>query len=362
MRLLLLLLTVALPLVAEEHWDIVYRYTQLDSVLTLNDFSFPSAKRGMACGYTTDRKGKDHPFLTVTADGGANWTEVPAKDTCLSLFFLDDGNGWMVSSKGLWYTAEAGRSWTRLKAPAGFIKVWFLNRQHGFAAGLDKTVAETFDGGDTWKPISILQDITGDPRFTTFGEIAFLGDRGLISGWNIPPRPGGPDWMETDREMRRQLPNYSVILETLDGGKTWTKSESSIFGQITRINMADDNLGLGLIQFRDAFEYPAEVYGVNLKGGKMQRVYRETDRAITDVKQAPVTHRTFLIGYETSGTIYRSPIPGKLKIIMSDDLTEWKEMEVDYRAVAHTAFLSIPTQDAAYAATDTGMILKLIKD
>ena len=202
----------------------------------------------------------------------------------------------------------------------------------------------------------------GDPKFTTFGEITFLGNRGLISGWNIPPRPGGPDWMETDREMRRQLPNLSVIVETQDGGKTWTKSESSIFGQVVKISMADDNLGLGLIQFRDAFEYPAEVYGINLNGGKMRRVYRETDRAITDVKQAPVTHRTFLIGYETSGTVYRSPIPGKLKIISSDDLSEWTEMSVDYRAVAHSAFLALPTADTAYAATDTGVILKLIKE
>lgn len=362
MRTLALLFTLSALLAADEHWDILYQYKQLDSVLTLNDLNFPSAKRGIACGFTTDRKSKDHPFLIVTSDGGTKWTEVPVKETGLSLYFLDDGNGWMVTTKGLWYTAEAGRSWTKLKAQPGFLKVWFLTRQHGFAVGLDKTIAESFDGGDTWKPLPILQQIVGDPKFTTFGEIVFQGDRGLISGWNIPPRPGGPDWMETDREGRRQLPNLSVIVETQDGGKTWTKSESSIFGQIVKISMADDNLGLGLIQFRDAFEYPAEVYGVNLHGGKMRRVYRETDRAITDVKQAPGTHRTFLIGYETSGTVYRSPIPGKLKIIASDDLTEWTEMSVDYRAVAHAAFLAIPTGDAAYAATDTGVILKLIRE
>ena len=86
------------------------------------------------------------------------------------------------------------------------------------------------DGGVTWALLPILSEVQGDPTFTTFGEIGFSGMNGIITGWNIPPRPGGPDWMEPERAAkRRQLPSYGVMLETIDGGKTWTKSEASVF-------------------------------------------------------------------------------------------------------------------------------------
>ena len=93
-------------LIAAPHWDIQYRYRQLDSTLTINDIVFPSAKRGVVAGFITDRKQKDKPIVMVTIDGGANWTEYPVKETALSLFFLDDSAGWMVTERGIWATEE----------------------------------------------------------------------------------------------------------------------------------------------------------------------------------------------------------------------------------------------------------------
>ncbi|MES1258696.1 MAG: hypothetical protein ABUS51_09700, partial [Acidobacteriota bacterium] len=133
---------------AQPHWDIQYRYRQIDSTLTINDLAFPSEKRGIACGFTTDRKDKDKPLVLVTSDAGEHWTETPVKEAGISLFFLDDSTGWMVTEKGIWTTAESGRTWTKLKqAPSALLRVWFLDRQHGFAAGLQKRVFETLDGG-----------------------------------------------------------------------------------------------------------------------------------------------------------------------------------------------------------------------
>lgn len=347
---------------AAEHWDIQYQYKQLDSVLTLNDLAFPSAKRGVACGFTLDRKGKDRSFLIATSDGGNNWTEVPVKETCVSLFFLNDSSGWMVTPKGVWLTSESGRTWTKTKAPPGLLKVWFLDMKHGYGVGLDKTLVETLDGGDTWTPLPIVKDLQGDAKYTTFGEIEFQGRWGMVSGWNVPPRPGGPDWMETKRNGRRQLPNMSISVVTKDGGKTWIKTESSIFGQVTRLDIAPDGLGLGLIEFRDNFEFPSEVYGFNANGSGLRRVFRQNDRAITDVKQLPGSNRAIITGFETSGSVYRSPIPGKLKVLSSEDLGTWSEMEVDYRAVAHQAFIAAPDAKNIWIVADTGMILKLVND
>lgn len=355
-------LTAALPVLAAPHWDIQYNYRQLDSTLSINDFLFTSATRGILCGFTTDRHGKDSPIVMTTTDGGAHWTTTPVKEAGLAMFFLDDSTGWMITEKGIWTTAESGRTWTKLKgAPSGLLRLWFLDRQHGFAAGLEKRVFETNNGGDTWTLLPISKEAQGDPTFTTYGEIAFSGNSGIISGWNVPPRQGGPDWMEPERAAkRRQLPNLTIFLQTADGGKTWVKGETSIFGQVTRISLNPQGKSLGLIEYKDEFEYPSEVYEVDIRsGGKSTSVFRQKNRALTDVRTFDGSNHGVIAGYETEGTIYRSPIPGKLKVLRSDDLEHWEEMTVDYRAVAHRAMIAGPDEDHLWIATDTGMILKL---
>jgi hypothetical protein len=68
-----------------------------------------------------------------------------------------------------------------------------------------------------------------------------------------------------------------------------------------------------------------------------------------------------LVGYETAGPVFRSPIPGKLRVLTSSDLEKWTEMPVDYRAVAHAALITGPDEKHLWIATDTGMILKLVQ-
>jgi hypothetical protein len=358
------ILAFALTAVAAPHWDIQYNYRQLDSTLSINDFLFTSQTRGILCGFTTDRRGKDNPIVMTTTDGGAHWATTPVKEAGLSIFFLDDSTGWMITEKGVWTTAESGRTWTKLKgAPSGLLRLWFLDRKHGFAVGLEKRVFETTNGGDTWTLLPIAKDAQGDPTFTTYGEIAFSGNNGIISGWNVPPRQGGPDWMEPERAAkRRQLPNLTILLETTDAGKTWTKLETSIFGQITRLSLTPQTKSLGLIEYKDEFEYPSEVYQIEMRGkGKSATSFRQKNRAITDVRTFDGSSHGLIAGYETEGTIYRSPIPGKLKVLRSDDLEHWDEMEVDYRAVAHRALIAGPDETHLWIATDTGMILKLVE-
>jgi hypothetical protein len=358
----LLALSLAAP-AADLRFNLQYRYREVDSSLTIDDLAFPSTTRGIACGITTDRHNNDHPVVLVTSDGGAHWAETPVKESCVSLFFLDDSTGWMVTDNGIWQTAESGRSWKKLKAPAGMLRVWFLDAVHGFAVGLEKRVVETRDGGETWTRVPASKDAQGDPEFTTFGQIAFAGKNGIVTGWNIPPRKGGPDWMEPEKAQgRRQIPNLSVLLQTIDGGVTWNKTETSLFGQITRVSMTPQGTALGLIEFKDEFDYPSEVFSVNLHTGQSDRTFREKDRAITDVRLFAGTNRGILAGYETTGTIYHSPVPGKLKVLTSDDLENWREIPVDYRAVAHRAIIAGPDQDHIWIATDTGIILNLVTE
>jgi hypothetical protein len=147
------------------------------------------------------------------------------------------------------------------------------------------------------------------------------------------------------------------MLDTRDGGKTWKPSTSSMFGRITRTMFLPDGRGLGLIEFTDTFKWPSEVHLLDGATGKSGIVYNATDRAITDVLLQP-SGTGYLVGVEVTGRLQHSPIPRKLVVLKSENLTDWQEMPVDYRASAVRAMLRSSSDGSLWVATDSGMILK----
>lgn len=362
-RIALLVAISSAALHSEERWNIQYFYDENKSSLTITDLKFPSERRGIASGYIKEKEDKIRPMVLITSDGGAHWTLNPVKEPGISLFFLDDSTGWMVTSKGLWKTEESGRNWHKLKSPKDILRVWFLDRQKGWAIGLHKSVFETADGGATWKPVEAAAKPAANPQYTTYGAVAFANSKaGVIAGWNTPPRHDRdaslfPDWMDPEKARhRKQWPSLLIFLQTQDGGKSWTPSTASIFGRLTRMSFLPTGFGLGLIEFMDDFEYPSEVYKISPGLNNNTRVFREKNRWITDVLMTP--HGSYAAGLEPVGTVRRSPIPGKLKILTSENGDRWREMSVDYRADAHRAYLA-GAGNSVWVATDTGMILKL---
>ena len=90
-------------------WRVQYFYDEDKSTLVISDLQFPSPTRGVAVG--TIVEGKSHkPVALVTADGGAHWTKADVQEDPVSLFFLNESLGWMVTDKGLWSTTEVGRN------------------------------------------------------------------------------------------------------------------------------------------------------------------------------------------------------------------------------------------------------------
>ena len=67
-----------------------------------------------------------------------------------------------------------------------------------------------------------------------------------------------------------------------------------MFGQITRISLTPQGTGLGLLEFKDEFDYPSEVVRINLHTGGSERTFRQKDRAITDVRLFAGSNRAIL--------------------------------------------------------------------
>src|ERR1017187_6400077 len=358
-------LLTSLPLSAEK-WQVAYFYDKDKSSLVINDLQFPSAARGVAAGYLED-KGISKPVTLTTDDSGAHWTVSKLKEVPISLFFLNDKLGWMVTPQGIWRTIDAGREWHELpRSPKLLMKVYFVDEARGFAVGAHKLAYQTEDGGKTWEPIAAAAEPHTDPEYTVYNNITFVnGKTGMIDGFSAPPRgrdSGKPDWLDAqDTTARREWPHLSIMLDTRDGGKTWKPSTASMFGRITRGSFLPDGRGLGLIEFTDTFKWPSEVHLIDGTTGKSSIVYNATDRAITDVLLQP-SGTGYLAGVEVVGKLQHTPIPRKLKILRGEDLSDWQEMDVDYRATAVRAMLRAAGNGSLWVATDTGMILKLAEE
>lgn len=347
---------------AEPRWRLQYFHDEMNSTLLVNDLKFPSVRRGLAVGLLQQSE-SSRPVMVSTNDGGATWSIQKLKDTPLSLFFLNDSLGWMVTSRGIWKTEEAGRSWVKVASVVGVLRVHFVDENRGFAVGVRKTLLETNNGGKSWAATQILEKVPTSKTNTVFAALDFLGGRfGLIAGWSRPPRTAAsrfPDWMDPQSALkRREVPSTTVVIETRDGGVNWAPQVMSMFGRITQIQLHPAGSALSLVEFDDAFEWPSEVFHVDLRTGKSTRAYREKDRLVTNL-YLDRTGTGYLAAIECIGTLRRSPIPGRLRILRSTGLTKWQEMDVDYRAVARRAILAGVDAAHIWVATDTGMILRL---
>jgi hypothetical protein len=352
------------PLSAQK-WQIQYFYDHAKSTFVVCDLQFPSANRGVAVGVIRTEK-RDSPMSVVTSDGGQHWQEVPLKEAPISLFFLNENLGWLVTAKGIWQTEEAGRSWTKLpKGPAGILRVYFVSETRGWAIGDKKTAVETKDGGKTWTPLSAPKpEETENTRYTSYTWITFRTPLdGVITGWNIPPLiygPPLPSWMDPEASLRRRdVPHVLYALSTSDGGATWTASSSPSFGAIGRIRLSGPGKGLELVQYGETFRYPSEILTFDTREDANHTVYRDTKFSVSDLWLAS-DGTAYLSGTAVRGKM-RGIIPERVRVLTSKDYENWTPIPVDYRTEATATMLASSDDDHLWMATDTGMILKLVR-
>jgi photosystem II stability/assembly factor-like uncharacterized protein len=352
----------AVPAAAQK-WQMQYFYDKNKSTLVISDLQFPSPTRGVAVGQIQEGK-HEKPTAVVTSDGGAHWQLVDLKDTPVSLFFLSENLGWMVTTRGLWKTSEAGKSWEKVPGlPSGIFRVHFTDEENGVAVGAKKKVVETHDGGKHWTALAAAAETPGVANYSVYNWVAFATPRfGIITGWNLPPRrtpPQFPDWMDPEDAInRRETPHLSYSLVTKDGGKTWKPNSSSLFGDISRIRFGPEGKGMGLIEYSNSFRYPSEAYKIDWVTGKSETLYRDRRFAISDIWMTP-DGTAYLAGTLVAGQI-RHVVPGKVQVLKSKDYSSWTEMAVDYRATANRTMLAVIDEQHMWMATDNGMILKLV--
>jgi hypothetical protein len=376
MRKFLLCCLLTLPATAQK-WTIQYFFDEMKQEMEITDLAFPSAQRGIAVGAIYDKAGGHEKYTSLaTSDGGLHWSLQALKEYPRSIFFLNDSTGWMVTDKGVWFTDESGRNWKKLceqlkpdknLEPATTIglllRVWFLDEKHGFGVGLQKTIVETTDGGRTWNPVAAAAKPAGNPAYTAYTHIVFAdAKRGVIAGGSQPPRREDgfrgsvPAWMDPERaSKRKEVPSLTLMAQTINGGATWEMDSVPLFGLVTNLRFAGPD-GLIIMGFNESFQWPSEVF--RMAEGNTGRVFRDKTPRVTDAQIYPGPH-VYLAGVEPTGKMNTAALPGKVKILESNDFSTWTEMAVDYKAEGRSVVMAGPDHDHVWVATDTGMILHL---
>lgn len=296
----------------------------------------------------------------LTRDGGA-WESRALPEAAESLFPLIDGFCWLAGESGIWRSSDSGRTWSQLWKGEGIQRLFFLDENRGYGVGANKIAMSTTDGGEHWEPIAAAAAPRTTPEYTTYAWVEFVTTRaGIIAGWSRPPRSGitdvMPSWRDPARSSRRpEWPGASLTLETRDGGATWKHSSTSLFGRISRVRYSRDGRGLSLLEFHDAFEYPSEVFAISLKTGKSERVYREKDRAVTDI--ALTSSGTGLLAAVEVPTDPASDDRGVVHLLSSEDLQHWTEEVLPEKLTARRIWVAGFRMESLWAATDTGVIL-----
>ncbi len=331
---------------AAPRWKIQYLYDQAGSNFNIRDIACPSAQRCVAAGVITDKRERQQGAVVVTSDSGRHWSQYDVKEQPLSLFFLDETLGWMVTDHGLWSTVEGGRSWNKLDNRKGIQQVCFLDANHGYITGSAGLFAETLDGGKTWaqRPETSNAASSGatDARSVNYGSITFLGAHGIVIG-QIEPQG-----------------QNAVVLETQDGGRTWTTGSIHLEAGVGRLRISKLGYALTLVVYADThFQLASAVFETILGKPKARMVFGERDRTATDVALLD-DGGALVVAVEPPGNAPQVPIPGKLKILESSNLRVWQEMDVDYRAVAQEAVVAVADNHHIWVATDTGAILGLM--
>jgi len=133
-------------------------------------------------------------------------------------------------------------------------------------------------------------------------------------------------------------------------------------GKLAKLSISDSGLVATIVAYpAKRAKVPSAVLGALPGAAESQTIFAQEDRVVVDIALLP-NMRAFIAAIEPPGNSAEVPVPAKLKMLQSDDLSTWGEMSVDYRAVARAATLAAPDARHVWVATDTGMILNLAQD
>ncbi len=225
--------------------------TRVSEITFLGDTGWAAGRR---C--TTDRGCVSDPIILRTSDRGATWTELTLAESIpglASMTFLDEMNGWAVSSHcirqpcswSIWHTSDGGETWNESEtAPADAIELvvpshtdaWAITRDcNTGSSGCKFSLYGTSDGGETWEKRNIPEGLTSVASLDATNAALYVPNlmvRSLDGGVNWQPMQHPAMYLSridfADADVGYGSFFGGQMFRTEDGGRNWSLLETPL--------------------------------------------------------------------------------------------------------------------------------------
>lgn len=252
---------------------ITWEVQLLDSTFLLEAIHFLNDTLGWAVGRVnwndTLPVPDNYSYITHTINGGNTWEEQDVESLWgfSDVYFYDNSKGWAAGHRNIWHTEDGGNTWIGQVENDihSFTSICFSNSEIGWCLGyttgaacLTPSIYKTYDGGTNWQienfylpecklhGISLYDDnnvwVVGDLgkiMHTSNGGNTWQSQSGVYSpgalkelffidhnhGWAV-----GTYWA---------YPWNGIIMQTFDGGESWSFEDWTAFAGPTDIYFTD---------------------------------------------------------------------------------------------------------------------------
>ncbi len=341
----------------KQTWRIAYFYDKVQQNFNIADIACPSDQRCVAVG-AIEEEGKLRPHSVVTSDGGDHWTDVPLEEAPLSVFFLNDSVGWMVTEKGLWHTRDAGAGWKKLHTEKDLLRVWFVSPLQGWLLG-GGIFRDTDDGGVRWRNVTEAAKTPVELGPVTYESIHFSDRKhGVAIGEATPNgRPQENAWLRPGVARLRNPPAVILAFRTDDGGNTWTRQMLGRHQTILAAAFPTPQTAWFVFGPAAPTDVFSDITRLEWDTKSANVVFHANGALISDIAPGP-DESAVVASIELPGKLADIPVPGRIRMLSGSSPADLHQDSVDYRAVARKITLAATPGRRWFAATDTGMILR----
>jgi len=280
-----------------------------------------------------------------TVDGGAEWETVapPVLKALTGVHFVSPTEGWVCGTDGvILHSTDGGVTWDEQDSnfDLSFFEIEFVNDLVGYAVGRQGEVRATTDGGETWvRKITPYSDPSGPYDTVALVNLDFISEN---EGWVVGNK-------------------FEVILYTADGGDTWdVQRYETNGGYIGDLHFWDETAGLTV---GAAFEV-AKVLQTDDGGTTWTEMFIDADYELTGLSFADDEHG-WAVGYGANimytddggdtWTNLRDTLPGEIgweNVV--GEIPGTDDPSAEYLLTAHFDSISNDPYNLAPGADDNG--------
>ena len=173
--------------------------------------------------------------LLVSKDAGCSWrveATIPGADFPPRLTPARGGRVYAWSDNRLFFVRHDSRGPRSLKQPVEFVGLGAdpANGEHLRAGGVDGTIWETLDGGETWEPFGRIEGLSFYRFVFDPSDLDHVVAGTVTTGAHVS-RDGGKTWTRATGIAARAANVFELVISPVDPSRVWAMGIDLDFGK-----------------------------------------------------------------------------------------------------------------------------------